>query len=122
MSEPKSRRIPKPIWFAALAVPMVGLWVFLSVWLPYHREQAAIREIEKLGGNASPDWIGLDWIEDGPEWMQQIVKSRWLSWFHRVEHVFLGEIRVSDGGLIDLSGLTRLNTLISKTHSSTMKN
>ena len=50
MPEPKSRRIPKPIWFAVAAVLMVVLAVFLSVWLPYHREQVAIREIERLWG------------------------------------------------------------------------
>ena len=39
MSKPKTRRIPHPIWFAVAAVLMVGLWVFLAVWLPDQKEQ-----------------------------------------------------------------------------------
>ena len=34
MTKPKSRRIPKLLWFAVAAVLMVGLWVFLAVWIP----------------------------------------------------------------------------------------
>ncbi|HBL47703.1 MAG TPA: hypothetical protein DDZ90_30385, partial [Planctomycetaceae bacterium] len=50
MLKPKSHRVSKPLWFGILAVVMMMLWVFLAVWFPYHREQVAIREIEKLGG------------------------------------------------------------------------
>ena len=59
MPEPKTRRIPKPIWFAVAAVLMVVLAVFLQVWLPYHREQGAIREIERLGGKLRLEELGL---------------------------------------------------------------
>ena len=41
MSEPNSRRIPNPLWFAAAGVLVVVLWVFLTEWLPSDREQFA---------------------------------------------------------------------------------
>ena len=50
MSKPESRRIPKLLWFAAAAVLMVVLWVFLAVWLPYHREQVVISSRELANG------------------------------------------------------------------------
>jgi Leucine-rich repeat (LRR) protein len=113
MSEPKSRRIPKPIWFGVVAVLMVVLSVFLSVWLPYHREQVAIREIERLGGRVFTewDWDDPEWIEDGPEWLRKIFNDGWLSWFDRVRNVWLNETQVSDEGLKHLSGLTSLQKL-----------
>ena len=63
ISEPKSSRIPKPFWFGIAVVPMVVLAVFLQVWLPYHEEQIAIREIERLGGESWRHclwWPGID--------------------------------------------------------------
>lgn len=121
MSEPKSRRIPHPIWFAVVAVLMVALWVFLSVWLPYHREQIAIREIERVGGKVRTIWDGPEWIEAGPEWMQEIVADGWLSWFDRVMSVDLQNTQVTDEGLKHLSGMTNLTELyLSDTRSATM--
>lgn len=48
MPEPKTRRIPKPIWFAVAAVLMVVLSVCVWVWLPYHLEQVVIREFVRM--------------------------------------------------------------------------
>jgi hypothetical protein len=41
MSEPNSRRIPNPLWFAVAGVLVVVPWVFLTTWLPSDREQFA---------------------------------------------------------------------------------
>ena len=101
--KPKSSRIPHPIWFAVAALLMMVLWVNLSVWLPYHREQVAIREIERLGGIVDTFWDGPEWMQDGPEWLQEIVDDGWLSWFDRVYGVTLTGTTVSDEGLKHLS-------------------
>jgi len=118
MPEPKSRRIPHPIWFAVAAVLMVVLCVAMYVWLPYHREQVAIREIERLGGVFHTGWIGPEWVWDGPTWLQEIVDDGWLSWFDRVSYVDLAETAINNEelkylkkhlkGLMHLIGL-RLN-------------
>jgi hypothetical protein len=118
MSEPKSRRIPHQIWFAAVAVLMAGMWVVLAVWLPYYREQVVIREIKRVGGDVTTysDSPALydkrpEWIKSGPEWFQEIVEDGWLAWFDSVWLVNLNRTTVSDEGLKRLSGLTKLTTL-----------
>jgi len=109
MPEQKSRRIPKSIWFAIPAVLMVVLAVILSVWLPYHREQVAIREIEREGGEVFLILHGPEWIEDSPEWLQdKIVYDDWLSWFKRVELVELASTEIGNDNLKHLSGLKNL--------------
>ena len=108
MSEPKSRRIPHPIWFAVAAVLMVVLWVVVYVWLPYHREQVVIREIERLGGEVLTHRYGPEQIKADPEWLQEIVDDGWLSWFDRVWYVVLNETSISDEGLRHLTVLKNL--------------
>jgi len=108
MSEPKSLRIPHPIWFAAAAVPMVVLWFMLAVWLPYHREQVVIREIERLGGEVETAWDGPAWIVAGPGWIQEKIDD---GWFCRVRSVHLMGTAISDQELKHLSGLTNLEQL-----------
>ena len=111
MSEPKSRRIPHPIWFGTLAVLMVVLAVFLSVWLPYHREQVAVRELERMGGVVYTYWSGPEWIAFGPDWMHEIVNAGWLSWFDRVNGFVFTHSAITDEGLKHLSGLSDIDTL-----------
>ena len=102
MSEPKSRRIPHPIWCGVAAVLLVLLSVFLLIWLPYHREQVAIREIESLGGSVGTFWDGPGWVPFSPER---------LSWFDRVNIVILSDTSISDEGLTNLSALANLSHL-----------
>ena len=75
---------------------------------PYHREQFAVRELERVGGKHSTEWSGPEWIKGGPEWLQKIIYDGWLSWFDRVWSVNLGETAISDEGLKHLGGLTNL--------------
>jgi uncharacterized membrane protein len=111
MSEPKSRRIPKPFWFAIPAVLMLVLAVFLAVWLPYQREQVAVLEIERLGWTTSTRWDGPEWMRSGPGWIQEIIEFGWLSWFNRVYRVRLPETATSNQGLKHLSDLSNLESL-----------
>jgi hypothetical protein len=90
---------------------MVVLCVVLAIWLPYHREQVAIREIERLGGEVGSIWDGPKWITAGPEWMQEIVNDGWLSWIYQVQDVDLGRTAITDEGLKHLNGLTKLKYL-----------
>ena len=52
MSEDKPKRfpIPHPGVLLAVALVLVVIAVGLSVWIPYHRQQVAIRKIERLRG------------------------------------------------------------------------
>ena len=112
MPEPKSRRIPYPIWFALAAMLMLVLWIIVAVRLRYHREQVAVRELERLGlkGVVFTYWSGPEWIY-GPEWMQEKVDDGWLSWFDRVNGFDFSYPVFTDEGLKHLSGLTKLTHL-----------
>jgi hypothetical protein len=110
MSEPKSRRIPHPIWFGIPAVLMVALWVYLSVWLPYHREQVAVRELERMGGVVYTYWSGPEWVQFGPGWMLEIVNAGWLSWFDRVDGFVFTHSAITDEGLKHLRSSPELDS------------
>jgi Leucine-rich repeat (LRR) protein len=111
MSKPKSRRIPHPIWFGVAAVLMVTLWVVLAVWLPYHKEQVVVRELEEMGGVVFTYWSGPEWIEFGPEWLSIRTYDGSLSWFDRVNGVGLSKTAITDEGLKHLSVLINIDTL-----------
>ena len=97
MSKTKIHRIPKPIWFGILSVLMVVLAVFLQVWLPYHREQVAIREIESVGGRVDTETFRPQWLSQWgiqPQWL-----SQWSIRFDRDSWVELEGEKVTDEGL-----------------------
>ena len=102
MNEPKRRfRIPPPGVLLAVALVLAVIAVGLSVWLPYQREQVAIREIERLGGTVFPK-LG------GPTWLRDLVGDEWMVGFDRVLGVSLDVTRVSDDSLMHLSELANL--------------
>ena len=108
--EKKPRRcsIPHPGLLLVVALVSVVIAIDLSLWLPYHRQQAAIREIERLG-------VSFTVQQGGPEWLRDVVGDDWMKCFDSV--VFLNldgtiETKVSDDGLKHLSGLTNLQVLI----------
>jgi hypothetical protein len=127
MSKPKSRRIPHPLWFGIVAVLMVVLCVVLSVWIPYQKEQIAIRKIERLGGSVEIHQGGSDLLREvgGADWIKydrvsevEINDKRFgdeelkhLSYSTRIFRLSLNNTSISDEGLKHISGLTNLSYL-----------
>ena len=95
MSKPKSRRIPHPLWFGIVAVLMVVLCVVLSVWIPYQKEQIAIREIERLGGS-------VEIHQGGSDLLREVGGADWIK-YYRVSEVEINDIRFGDEELKHLS-------------------
>ncbi len=106
MNEPKRRfPIPHPGVLLVVALVLVVIAVGLSVWVPYQREQAAVREIRRLGGSVSTQ-------RGGPEWLRGLVGDRWMVSFGSVWYVsFEPGTSISDDELKHLSGLTKLQWL-----------
>ena len=73
----------------------------LSVWLPYHREQQVIAEVERLGGETTTRVFRPSWIPDAAD-------DRYLWVFRRVSKVNLSNTQISDASLAQLSSLTML--------------
>ena len=103
MSEdkPKQFPIPRPAVLVPVALVLVVIALWLSVWMPYHREQVVIREIERLGGS-----VGYD--RGGPDWLRDLVGDEWMVGFDRVEYVRFRDGPITDDGLKNLGGLTNL--------------
>ncbi|QDT48113.1 Leucine Rich repeats (2 copies) [Symmachiella dynata] len=105
MSESKRKsRLPRTGTLVLIAVVLLIGGGALMVWLPYHRNQVAIAEVERHGGRAyseivRPAWIP-DAVDDGRLWV-----------FERVIRVDLAVTQFSDEGLGYLQGLTNLNHL-----------
>jgi hypothetical protein len=126
---PQSRfRLPHWGWFLLMAVVLVVAALGLSIWMPHHREQAAIREVERIGGSVvlrhaiPPELqrllakLGIDPIYE--VWQVDLggsdITDADLSLLHRlpnIESLCLNDTNVSDAGLNHLHSLTRLRVL-----------
>ena len=102
--KPSWFRIPHPSVLLAVGLVLVVIVVGLSVWVPYHREQEAISEIRRLGGFVYTD-------PGGPNWLRDLVGRKWMKCFGRAYSVNITGRPVSDAGLKQLSGLTKLRFL-----------
>jgi hypothetical protein len=122
-------KLPRPLWFAIPTGLLVVVVVLLKVGLPAHRQQAAIRLIQKLEGD-------LDSTPRGPEWLRELLGDERMQFFDAVTLVALGQTdvtdadlaliceaktiedvaiadtRITDAGLKYLAGLPRLRSLI----------
>ena len=93
------RRLPYVgvMLFASLLL-LVGAAV-LMIWLPYHREQAAIVAIERVGGAVI--------VEDGgPAWLREQIGDERMEVFDKVWRVWLSGKQVA-GIMPAVGGLTR---------------
>ncbi len=97
-------RLPRPGTLVLIAVVLLIGGGALMVWLPYHREQTAIAEVEKLGGDTELEIVRPFWIPDA-------VDDEYLEFFERGNVVFLSDTQVRDAGLKHLRGLTKLEYL-----------
>jgi hypothetical protein len=76
----------------------------LSVWLPYHRNQTVIAEVEKLGDFTDSEIVRPAWIPDAVD-----DEHLWL--FERVILVDLPKTQLNEPGLEYLRGLKALHGL-----------
>ena len=133
---PRPRRwIPLSLRIFASILGVFGtasvLW-FMSVWLPYHREQQIVHEIEGWGGSVYT-------VTDGPDWLRWLVgedtmqKCKVFDRVHGVtlsspagpnaewaqlkkisnhRHLYLHVRETADGVLVDTNGFTILDWAI----------
>ena len=97
-------RLPRTGTLVLIAVVLLIGGGAMMVWLPYHRNQQAIAEIERLGGKAVSEILR-------PFWMPNAVDDEYLTVFERVIEVDLIDTQISDAGLHHLRGLTNLEYL-----------
>jgi Leucine-rich repeat (LRR) protein len=76
----------------------------LVAWLPWHRQVQAIAEIERLGGFIETE-------RAGPDWLRNFVDDEGMVGFDRVVNVGLSGTQITEFGLVQLGGLTELQTL-----------
>ena len=95
-NRPKRRFPHFGVMLFATVLLLVGVGA-LTVWLPYHREQLAIAEIEKVGGQVATRF-------DAPGWLQWFNDDD-MKLFNRVDLVSLTDAEVDDGFLIHLAEL-----------------
>ncbi|TWU09513.1 Leucine Rich repeats (2 copies) [Symmachiella macrocystis] len=102
-SVPKTR-LPRTWTIVLLGVVLLVGGGALMVWLPYHRNQTAIAEVERLGGYTESVIVR-------PAWIPNVVDDEDLWLFERVIVVDLTASQVSYVGLEHLRGLTNLEEL-----------
>jgi hypothetical protein len=100
-------RLPHWGWFLLATVVLVVGYVGTSVWLPYHREQQAIRMIESWGCIVKTATAGPEWLR----WFVGDDRMKDFKVFDRVCCVELSNTEISDAGLAHLSGLTYIQVL-----------
>ncbi len=102
-SAPKSR-LPSTGTLVLIAMVLLVGGGALTVWLPYHREQQLIAEVERLGGEATTGTVRPLWYPEAAD-----AGGFWL--FEKVRNLDLRNTGVSDDGLANLRGLTNLRML-----------
>jgi len=124
---PERRRfaiqMPRPLSIGVAAGVMV-VALGLHIGLPIYRQQVAIRDIERLGGEVTTN-------PGGPKWLRQWVGSELMKPLDRAHGVYLDSRLATDAMLREaswltgLSGLTLSNTQVTDTgmiHVKRMKN
>lgn len=99
-----NRKTRRSIALLIAAVLVTFCVALLIVWLPYHREQVAIAEIERVGG-------GVHSEPGGPAWLRNTIGNRFMKVFDNVVEVNLVEAQVDDKIMEQIGRLTWLRTL-----------
>jgi hypothetical protein len=121
-------RIPGPLYLFLLTIALVLVGLGLRSGYPIYRQQMAIREIRRLGGDARVTLNGPDWLRDRvAKRIRDIVGHIWvvelgtpqvtdadlaaLRDCPQVELLSLAHSRITDAGLVQLAGLEHLDSL-----------
>src|SRR5262245_27732134 len=99
------RRVPR-LWtiLIAAAVLLLGLGA-LSIAVQRQREQAAIAEIDKIGGYVQGMKRG------GPDWLRKKIGDERMKIFNRVTEVKLSFAPINEKFLVHLAALTSVESL-----------
>jgi hypothetical protein len=100
-----SIRSPMASWIVLATVVLAVVAVGLGIGVPIWRQQAASREIERLGGLT-------DVRNDGPEWLQDFMGPKDAQIFNVITRVRLGGTDFGDGNMSVLSGLGTVERLV----------
>ncbi len=120
--------LPRPLWIGVATVVLIVVGVGLRIGLPIYRHQAAIRQLQRMGGvviteRGGPAWLRR-WIGDRRMQIQdpvyQIGFRRFTDadferaelWRHTELTVLeLSGTNIGDLGMVDLKGLKSLRVL-----------
>jgi hypothetical protein len=80
--------LPRPLWIGLAALVLVLVGGGLRIGVPIWQQQAAIREIERLGG-----WVGTE--DGGPDWLRRVVGRDWMKPFDTVTSADLSDSRLA---------------------------
>ena len=72
--------LPRPLWIGVAAVVLIVASVGLGTFVPYYRQQVALREIERLGGIMKIE-------PGGPEWLRQRLGNERMKVFDKIETI-----------------------------------
>jgi hypothetical protein len=100
-------RLPHWGWLLLATVALVIGFVGLSVWLPWHREQQVLQDVELWGGTVESRTFS-------PLWLERFLsrdRMRELKIFDRAIIVELPGIEIGDTQIAELTKLTRLDLL-----------
>jgi hypothetical protein len=130
-SPPSRFRLPHWGWFLLATVVLVVAGIGLSIWLPYHREQQLIKEINSWGVGQYVT------ITRGPEWLRKLIGNdrmdeirvfsrvngvifegskfndaefAYLIRWPNLERFSLVGTGVTDAGMVHMSGLTNVKS------------
>jgi hypothetical protein len=104
---PEARRFSIPLRPAARCYLAAIAMVFALIGLAgvqLHRKQAAIREIERLGG-----WVSTS--RAGPPWLRRLIGNEWMRGFDNVSYIHLRNAQVTEAVVLHSVGLTSLQAL-----------
>lgn len=100
-SESPKSRLPRTGTLLLISVGLLFAVGGVKIWLPYHREQQIIAQIEELGGTSAV-------TPALPFGLSEAEYLRELKWFNRLGMVNLSETQASDSDLEDYAQLKQL--------------
>lgn len=104
-SRPFSMRLPSPLSVGLATVVLIVAAIGLRIGIPIYREQAAIREIKRLGG-----WV--ETLQGGPGWLRSILGNDRMARFDNVFAVNLAGTPANDETCAHFAGTPKLRLLI----------